>query len=109
MRTHRTFIEKVLYSDVFRCPACNNSVVRSRLLLGVHPRFLFSRYSHCVRCGTPNVHRSAKRDYIDSVTGGFLGRVQHVLGAPVNKCLACRLQYYDWRPPRTRDEKDSAS
>ena len=34
---------------------------------------------------------------------------ESVLGAPVNKCLACRLQYYDWRPPRTRDEKDSAS
>ena len=22
-----------------------------------------------------------------------------LLGAPLNKCPSCRLQYYDWRPP----------
>jgi hypothetical protein len=109
MRTHRTVVERVFYSDVFICPACNRSVARPRLILGAHPRFLFSRYTHCVQCGTPDVQRKAKRDYIDSVSGRLLGRVQHLLGAPLNKCLACRLQYYDWRRPPADAGKQKAS
>jgi hypothetical protein len=107
MRRHRTSLQKLIYSDVFRCPDCDTPVVRFRSFLGVHPHFLFSRYTHCIQCGTPSVYKTAKRDRIDSLTKNPFGRIQQLLGAPVIKCLACRLQYYDWRAPRPATGRDA--
>ena len=71
--------------------------------------YLFSPYTHCVRCGTISVTRAAKRDRIDSVSRNILSRIQHLLGAPLNKCAACRLQYYDWRRAWTPANEEAAA
>jgi predicted RNA-binding Zn-ribbon protein involved in translation (DUF1610 family) len=101
-RRHRTLLQKFAYSDSFECRKCRS---RRRVLhrfFRVNATVLFSRYTHCVRCGTARVHRSAKADRIDSVSKHVFSMVQHLSGAPVYRCIACRLQYYDWRPPSPR-------
>ena len=70
----------------------------------VHPRHLplFSRCSHCIRCGSSRVHRLTKRDRVDAMSRHVFSLIQLLTFAPLNKCVACRLQYYDWRPPNPR-------
>ena len=101
-RRHRSLFQKVVYSDVFEC---RKSGLRPRVVhrfVRVNATYFFSRYTHCVRCGTARVHRSAKADRIDSVSKHVVSMVQRMSGAPVYRCVACRLQYYDWRPPPPR-------
>jgi hypothetical protein len=108
MRTHRTRLEKLVYSDVFRCSKCSFQARQPHLFIRkMNFGFLLSRYTHCVHCGTIYVTRVNRRDRIDSVSKNILSRIQHALGAPLNKCVACRLQYYDWRRPwaPTSEEK----
>jgi hypothetical protein len=104
VRAHRRLLEKAVYSDAFVCSRC-------KLRLGwYHPflfsllkqfRFVFSCYARCVRCGKQeSVSRLEKRDYIDSVSKHPLALFQRLLGAPINRCSPCRLQFYDWRPTR---------
>jgi hypothetical protein len=105
MRRRRTLLQKTIYSDAFECRKCG---LRRRVVhrvLRVNARFLFSRYTHCIRCGTPRVHRTSKQDRIDSVSYHVVSLVQRLLGAPVNRCVACRLQYYDWRQPPPLGQK----
>ena len=103
-RAHRRLPEKVVYSDAFTCSRC-------KVRLGwYHPfvflilrqfRFVFSCYARCVRCGKQeSISRLEKRDYIDSVSKNPLALFQRLLGAPINRCSPCRLQFYDWRRPR---------
>ena len=102
MRTHRKRLEKLVYSDVFRCSKCGYQARQPYpSIRKINVGFVFSRYTHCVRCGTIYVKRVGKRDRVDSVSTNIFSRVQHVLAAPLNKCIACRLQYYDWRRPWT--------
>ena len=42
----------------------------------------------------------AKRDRVDTISHHPLSVIQHLTFAPLNKCPACRLQYFDWRPPQ---------
>ena len=98
MRMHRRPLEKLIYSDVFRCSKCTQRVKRQHPWLRLNLQFIFSRYTHCIRCGTPYVRRSAKRDRIDVPSKSALSLLQHLIGAPLNRCVACRIQYYDWRP-----------
>jgi uncharacterized Zn finger protein len=101
-RRHRTLPQKLVYSDAFQCRKCG---LRRRIVhqvLRVNATFFLSRYTHCIRCGTPRVHRSAKADRIDSMSHHVVSLIQRLSGAPVNRCIACRLQYYDWRPPPPR-------
>lgn len=101
-RTHRTRLEKLVYSEVFRCSKCSYQTRQPYLFIRrINYGFVFSRYTHCVRCGTIYVKRVGKRDSVDSVSTNIFSRVQHILAAPLNKCSACRLQYYDWRRPLT--------
>ena len=107
VRTHRTPLQKIVYSHVFECPHCDTRVrqTHSWFRLGdIGP--LISRYTRCVRCGTFRVNRVAKRDWIDPVSNDVFGRLQWVFGAPLNKCNACRLQYYDWRPVKPNHQQD---
>jgi uncharacterized protein with PIN domain len=99
IRTHRSHIQKIVYTDTFRCPKCGYKFGTVRPWLRIKAGYIFSRFTRCVRCGTLNVHRSQKRDRVDRPTRQFLGRIQRIVFAPLNKCEACRLQYYDWRPP----------
>jgi len=102
-RAHRTALEKLVYSGVFSFDNCKarvgscHPVVLAQI---VRLRFVFSRHTRCLKCGkTERVRRLAKRDYIDGFSKSPLSWVQKLLGAPINRCSACRLQYYDWRRP----------
>ena len=106
MREHRRSLEKLIYTDIHRCTKCGYRLTWLRLVRRGNLKFVFSRYTRCIRCGTAYVQRSSKRDRIDSVSKNLLSRILFVSGAPVNKCVACRLQYYDWRPPRPDAEPD---
>jgi uncharacterized Zn finger protein len=101
-RRHRTLLQKIAYSDAFECRKCGARQRVVHRFVRVNARFFFSRYTHCIRCGTPRVHRTAKADRIDSVSNHVVSLMQRLMGAPVNRCIACRLQYYDWRPPPPR-------
>ena len=98
-RTHRTALERVLYAEVLFCSKCDLRVRRFHPSVRTPTEFLFSRHTSCIRCGTLNVRRSHGHDRIDPVSNHLLSWIQRVLGAPRNKCSACRLQYYDWRRP----------
>jgi uncharacterized protein with PIN domain len=98
-RTHRTPVQKLVYSDIFRCTKCGHRLNRLHASLGATFTFAFSRHTHCIRCGTPNVHRLKKRDRIDSVSRHPASLLLALTGAPFNRCASCRLQYHDWRRP----------
>ena len=106
-RTRRTRLQKTVYSGVYVCPRCHSRLgLHYAFLHGllVRARFMFSRYSCCVRCGSYAVHAMARRDYVDAMCKNLLGVYQLVLGAPLKRCPDCRLQYYDWRPVRSTDK-----
>jgi uncharacterized protein with PIN domain len=98
-RTHRTAVQKLFYADVLRCTKCGNRLKRRHPFLNTSRAFFFSRRSHCIRCGTPNVDRLKKRDRIDSVSRHPASMLLALTGAPFNRCTSCRLQYHDWRRP----------
>jgi len=89
-----------MYSDVFRCSNCGHRLNRLHPKLSAMLTFVFSPYTHCIRCGAASVHRLTKRDRIDSVSRNPISVLLRLTGAPLIKCPACRLQYSDWRRPR---------
>ena len=100
LRVHRRPWEKILYSEMYVCAACNLRAGEFHRALMANFRFVFSRYSHCIRCGSEAVQRLAKRDKVDGFSNHPLAWVQVLLGAPVNRCSPCRVQFFDWRKPR---------
>ena len=110
-RAHRKALEKLIYSGVFSCDKCKARVGWYHplaLAQIVRFQFVFSRHSRCLRCGRAEpVSRLAKRDYIDGLAKSPLSWLQRLTGAPINRCSACRLQYYDWRRP-TPDAKSQS-
>lgn len=100
---HRKRLEKLVYSDAYLCMRCNVRVgwyypfVQMSM---IQFQYVLSWYSRCLRCGrTERISRLAKRDYIDGFSKSPLSWAQKMMGAPINRCSACRLQYYDWRRP----------
>jgi hypothetical protein len=100
VRVHRTVLEKWLWSDMFQCPGCKRREGSYHRYLYAHWCFLFSRHSHCIRCGSDAVQRLKKRDKVDGFSPNPLALMQAVVGAPVNRCSPCRIQFFDWRKPR---------
>jgi hypothetical protein len=99
MRMHRSAAQKIVYADAFRCSRCHFRTRRLRTALSVSLAFYFSRFTHCIRCGSSRIERLKKRDRIDSTSKHPTSLLLRLTGAPLKKCPACRLQYYDWRPP----------
>ena len=99
-RSHRRPLQRLYYTDLFRCRGCDYEGGRLHPFLQNNVHFVFSRRTRCPRCGSLDVHRLEKRDRVDSLSKNLLSRVQRLVGAPINKCPACRLQYYDWRKPK---------
>jgi len=106
VRTHRSAVERLIFSEIFQCPRCKSVIHRRRPELLIEHWFLASPYTRCIRCRTFDVHRVAKRDVIDSMSWKITSVLFRLTGAPLVKCTACRLQYYDWRPvhPPSRHE-----
>ena len=86
VRIHRESIQKLAYSECFKCLECKLNLGRQRpLLQHLHSSFAllyFPRYSRCPQCRSTAVHRLPKRDHIDSLAPNPLGLVQALLHAP---------------------------
>ena len=102
-RVARTWLQRIIYSEVYICIACGAR-------LGIHRpslssaiintyRFICSRYSHCVSCGSGAVERN---DRVYFLSKNPLGWIQWLVGAPAMECSPCGRQYFDWRPARPR-------
>jgi len=100
VRVHRTALEKWLWSDMYECADCKRREGTYHRSLYAHCRFLFSWHSRCIRCGSEAVQRLKKRDKVDGFSQNPLALIQVLVGAPVNRCSPCRLQFFDWRKPR---------
>jgi hypothetical protein len=101
VRVSRKWFQRIAYSEVYFCTACGAS-------LGIHHRyistlivnnfrFIFSRYSHCVSCGSGAVDRGG-RLYFPSINP--LAWIQVLAAAPLRECSPCGRQFFDWRPAR---------
>jgi hypothetical protein len=101
VRVHRTAFEKIMWSEMYECPNCRRRAGSFHRSLYAHCRFLFSRHSRCVRCGSEVVQRLRKRDKLERFSRNPLALIQALTGAPINFCALCRLQFFDWRKPRT--------
>ena len=99
-RRHRTLLEKLVFADVLVCQKCQRPYRLGYLSTQTLRDFVFSRQTHCVKCGSDGVRRLVRRDPIDSVSKHPLSLLFRLTGAPRNKCDACRLQDFDWRPVR---------
>jgi hypothetical protein len=86
-----------VYSAIYICPNCQSELRVPYRGVYINVAFVFSRHTHCPRCGTANTLRSARRDSVDSLSHHPLSWIQHLLWAPLYHCIDCRLQYYDWR------------
>ena len=100
-RVSRKWFQRIVYSEVYLCTTCGAS-------LGIHQRyistlvvnnfrFIFSRYSHCVSCGSGAVDRGG-RLYFPSKNP--LAWIQLLALAPLRECSPCGRQFLDWRPAR---------
>jgi PEGA domain len=69
MRTHRTALQRMIFVDMHRCPTCAYRLGRMRALVPLGVTFVVSRYTRCIKCGTADVHRLAKRDRPPAVVG----------------------------------------
>lgn len=100
-RIHRRGIQRLVYSDLYRCDHCGRVISRARAPFPATLDFVFSTHTRCIRCGTYDVHRQPVFDPVDSVSSHLLSWLWRVTFAPRNKCDRCRLQYFDWRPVRS--------
>ena len=99
-RVRRSALERIVFAEVFICLSCGRRVPlwRPRVsAIWITYRFIVSRFSRCICCGSGLVFRT---QYSDSLTKNPLGRIQRLFGAPLVECSACRRNYFDWRRPR---------
>jgi predicted nucleic acid-binding Zn ribbon protein len=99
MRAHRSFLQRLLYSAIYRCHKCGQSEKLYHRHWFVSFHLVFSTHSRCVRCGGVRVYRVLKRDGVDSYSKHPVSLFQKLLFAPLVKCPACRLQFHDFRKP----------
>jgi hypothetical protein len=97
VRTQRTRLQKVFFSAAFRCSHCTYRTQQLHPAVDVNLRFIFSRFTRCMRCGHQHVHRLAQRDRLDPMSKHPMSVLLRLTGAPLRKCPFCRLQYCDWR------------
>jgi hypothetical protein len=97
-RVRRTFLQKLIYSDAWYCRRCHRQTTHLYLALATHLQHCSSRYTRCVRCAGLNVRRLRRRDRSDPLSKHPISLLLGWVGAPLNMCDRCRLQYFDWRP-----------
>lgn len=104
-RTHRTTLEKPFFSAAYHCRHCDSRVRVLHSGLKANLTFVFSRHTHCIKCGNAKVRRHGKRDRIDTLSNHPLSWLLRLTGAPIYRCFDCRVQYYDWRQPEPSSEE----
>jgi hypothetical protein len=100
LRKHRTWIQRVFYTDVFQCTQCHNDVKWPRVLASPVLMFVFSRHTRCACCGNGNVKRLKRRDRVSHFSHHAISVLCRITGAPAFLCQRCWNQYYDWRSLR---------
>lgn len=98
-RERRTLAERLYLKRVEECTRCHTRVRTWRVPMRDATLFLFSRFTHCIQCGTAKVRRLQARDRIDVVSRHPISLLFALTRAPFVHCNACRLQYHDWRRP----------
>jgi hypothetical protein len=101
VRVSRHWLQRILYSEVYHCTACGGHLgIHHRYLSALFVnnfRFIFSRYSHCVSCGSSAIDRGGRAHLLSK---NPLGWIQLLAAAPLRECSPCGRQYFDWRPAR---------
>jgi hypothetical protein len=101
VRVFRNWFQRTVYSEVYHCTACSARLGVHRRYLSVlvvnNFRFIFSRYTQCVSCGSGAVDPGS---HIYFLSKNPLGWIQLLAAAPLRECSPCRRQYFDWRPAR---------
>src|SRR5439155_25404312 len=90
VRVHRTWAQKLVYSDAYICKKCGEKSFTAYRRMSISIHVLFSRHSRCVRCAGEKVYRIAKEDHVDSFSRHPLSVLQGLLFAPTLKCPNCR-------------------
>ena len=102
-RISRTWLQKIMYSEIYICVACGARVALHRPFISAtivnNYRFIFSRYSRCLSCGSEAVGPNERVYFLSK---NPLGWIQWLAGAPLMECSPCGRQYFDWRPPQPR-------
>jgi hypothetical protein len=108
-RVARTWLQRIVYSEVYVCTACGAQLGLHRPSLSAvivnNYRFIFSRYSRCISCGSEVVERNNRVYFLSK---NPLGWIQWLVGAPVMECSPCGRQYFDWRVPPPRRIHDTS-
>lgn len=98
-RVPRSGLQRFFYRRLLACPTCTYRRTELRVPGGALFSFLFSRHTHCLRCGNPRVRRLPSRDHIDRMSRHPFSLLMGLTRAPIQHCGPCRLQYRDWRRP----------
>jgi hypothetical protein len=98
-RERRRPVERLYLARIEACRRCGARVRTFRVPMANAVRFLASRHTHCIQCGTAKVRRLPARDHIDAMSKHPLSLLFQLTLAPIVHCGACRLQYHDWRLP----------
>lgn len=84
-------MERLLYSEVYRCEHCRERVRKSRVdLRNAH-------YVKCPRCHSVDLSVLRRRDKIDAMRPGLVNFLSRLAGGKLYHCWFCRLQFYDLR------------
>ncbi len=97
-QVRRTRWERLFFSAAYRCQKCKTRFRCGRDWWASTYRFIFSRHTVCVQCGTEQVRRAPHRDRLSSFSKHPLSLIQVIFFLPRKECPYCRLQYCDVRP-----------
>lgn len=102
VRVSRHWLQRIFYTEVYYCTDCGVRLGIHHRYLSVlfvkNVRFIFSRYSHCVSCGSGAVDAGGS---IYLLSRNPFGWIQLLAAAPLRECSPCGLQFFDWRPARS--------
>ena len=106
-KVRRTPWERLICGSAYQCQECKRRYRFMNLRWSATFRFIFSRYTVCVKCGRPDVHGFHRRDPIVDRSWHPLSLIQQVVFAPRRHCPYCRLQYFDVRRVAPHTRRDS--
>jgi DNA-directed RNA polymerase subunit RPC12/RpoP len=98
-RSKRRFWERLYYLEAYRCVGCGH-----RYYVTWSSRLQLARVAKCPKCRFQEVTPLKRIDKIDRMQSGLFNLVHRILGGKLYHCWFCRLQFYDFRPPKDNTE-----
>lgn len=96
-RQRRRFWHRLWLNAIYECDSCGRREAVYRLDIGT----LFSLAACCPKCGNARLKKCSKLDHIELIYKAPFSYWQRFLGAPLYYCFPCRLQFFDFRSPRS--------